>query len=188
MTAADPGRTTRLLNQYGGGNRGVENELLEAVYEELRSLAVSHMKRERREHTLQPTALINEAWLRIAKQENLAFDARSQFYRLASKIMRSVLVDHARAANRDKRGGERQRISLERAPEPWVGAEVDLIALEDCLRRLEEVDPDLCRIVELRFFGGLKHPEIAATLEMSLRSVERSWRTARAWLHTELAK
>lgn len=185
--APDLGRTTRLLNRYGRGDRSAEEELLASVYEELRALARGHMGRESAPTTLQPTALIHEAWLRLARQEDLAFDAKSQFYRLASKVMRSILLDRARAATREKRGGGRARVSLDAAPALAVERNEELIALEESLARLEAIEPELARVVEMRFFGGLGHEEIARALGVSLRTVERHWRAARAWLHEDLA-
>ena len=181
---------TRLLNRYRGGDASVERELLDGIYSELRALAAAHMKGQPARHTLQPTALVSEAWLRLARQEDLHFDARGQFYRLASATMRSVLVDHARRATSGKRGGANQRASLEAQPGqsgdlPRV---VEILTLEESLRRLEEIKPELCRIVELRFFGGLSNPEVAETLGAPLRTIERRWRAARAWLHAELSK
>lgn len=185
MPTADPGRTTRLLNRYGGGDRSVEEELLASVYEELRSLAEVQMRGQPANHTLQPTALLHEAWMRLARQSTLEFDARAQFYRLASQVMRSVLVDHARKATRKKRGGDLRRISFEESARGGVD-EVDLVELDECLEHLERLDPDLARVVEMRFFGGLSHPEIADALGLSLRKVERTWRIARAWLYDAL--
>lgn len=184
--------TTQLLNRYGRGEKGVEAQLLAAVYQELHQLAASHMRDQAASHTLQPTALIHEAWLRLVRQEELEFDGRAQFFQLASKIMRSVLVDHARQARREKRGGGRRRLSLDTsagAGEHGTGSdELDLLALEEGLQRLEEIEPGLCRVVEMRFFGGLSHPEIARATGTSLRTVERNWRLARAWLQSNLSR
>ncbi len=183
--------TTRLLNRYLRGERAVEDELLAHVYDELRELAAAHMRGQSPNHTLQPTALMHEAWMRIAGQEELAFDGRSQFYALASKVMRSVLVDHARKGKREKRGGNRQRVTLDPALDADEGSaqpSVDLLDLEEGLNRLEEIDPSLSRVVEMRFFGGLSHGEIAEATSSSLRTVERNWRAARAWLQANLTE
>jgi RNA polymerase sigma factor (TIGR02999 family) len=188
--SGEENRTTRLLERYLGGEREVEVELLERVYGELRELAGAHMRGQSPGHTLQPTALMHEAWMRIAGQEELEFGGRSQFYALASKVMRSVLVDHARRQNREKRGGGRGRMTLDPALDADEGSaepSVDLLDLEQGLERLEEIDPDLTRVVEMRFFGGLSHPEIAEATGASLRTVERNWRTARAWLQANLS-
>ena len=184
-------KTTRLLNLYGSGDRTVEEELLASVYEELHALAVVHMRDLSPQHLLQPTALIHEAWMRLAQQEHLEFDARGQFYRLASKIMRSVLVDHARRELSAKRGGQARQLTLEGAEEvpaeSDTGNRIDLLALDEVLQRLDAIEPELCRLVEMRFFGGLTHPQIAEATDTPLRTVERSWRLARAWLHSELS-
>lgn len=187
--ASRPGDATRLLNRYGRGEREVERELLAAIYGELHALAVDQMERQPPAHTLQPTALIHEAWLRLVRQDELEFATRAQFYALASRVMRSVLVDHARRATRDKRGGGARRLSFEELDEG--GADpgrraLEVLSLEEALRELERVEPDLCRLVELRFFGGLSHAEIAEAMDVSLRTVERNWRAARAFLSAEL--
>jgi RNA polymerase sigma factor (TIGR02999 family) len=186
----DPSSTTRLLNRYGRGERQVEPELLEAIYGQLHELARRNMRGQPPGHTLQPTALVHEAWMRIAGQEQLEFDGRSQFYGLASRVMRSVLVDHARRAQREKRGGGRTVVSLETATpeaEPLGASVADVLALEEALVRLAEADAELCRLVELRFFGGLSHEEIARMRDVSVRTVERHWRAARAFLSAELS-
>jgi len=181
--------TTRLLNRYLGGDRSVESDLLEHVYDELRDVAAAHMHAQSPHHTLQPTALLHEAWLRIANRDDLSFDGRNQFYALASKVMRSVLVDHARREKSEKRGGGAGRVTLDPAldaDESDTSSPVDLLDLEAALKRLEGIEPELSRLVEMRFFGGLSHPEIAQATGSSLRTVERNWRAARAWLQANL--
>lgn len=162
------------------------------LYAELHLLAEQHMNKQGPAHTLQPTALVNEAWLRIGSSDELHFDARTQFFALAGKVMRSVLVDHAREKAAAKRGGTPQRVTLsdDLGVEGGVegGPDVDLLSLEEVLVKLEGMDPELSRLVELRFFGGLDHPTIARTIGKPLRSVERSWRLAKAWLYGELSK
>jgi RNA polymerase sigma factor (TIGR02999 family) len=183
---SDTSRTTRLLNQLGKSDAEIDPELVVAVYDELRILAQVQMRHQRPSHTLQPTALVNEAWLKLFDRDDLAFESRSHFYALAAKIMRSVLVDHARAAKAEKRGGGWRRISFDGN----VGSDesgVDLLALDDCLGRLKELDPELCHVVELRFFGGLSLPQVAEARGFSLRTAERHWRTGCAWLHAELS-
>lgn len=176
---------TQLLNRLGAGDAGAAAELAPLVYEELRVLASSSLGRDAARHTLSPTALVSEAWLRFAG-EGARFENRHRFYAFAAKIMRSVLCDHARARGALKRGGLRQRITL--AEDARVGgeADLDLLDLDHALQRLEAMDPDLHRMVELRFFAGLSHPEIAELTGVPLRTVERRWALARAWLSGEL--
>lgn len=177
--------TTRLLNRLVDGDASAAEELMPVVYGELRGLAERHMVAQRSDHTLQPTALIHEAWMRIGAQEDVRFECRAQFFSLASRVMRSVLVDHARARSAAKREGD--RIQLELGDDNTVANTTDLVELDDALAKLQEVDGDLVRLVELRFFGGLSHPEISEAMGLSLRRVERLWRLARAWLHAELS-
>lgn len=184
----DPETTTRLLNRLGQGDSAAADELIPLVYAELHRLAEQHMARQGPRHTLQPTALVNEAWARLAEQDALEFDGRDPFYALASRIMRTVLVDHARARNAEKRGGDRRRLTLLGDEEDTQGVTLDILALDEALQRLKDMDPELHELVELRFFGGLKHPAIARQLGTSLRTVERNWRLARAWLHGELGE
>jgi RNA polymerase sigma factor (TIGR02999 family) len=176
---------TRLINRLGEPDREADEELLSVLYGELHALAAHHL-RLHPQQSLQPTALVSEAWLRISRQAGLRVDARAQFFALASRLMRSVLVDRARAHAAQKRGGGRQRIILWDGVGTVPGPNIDLLSLDEALVRLERVDPDLARLVNLRFFGGLEHSEIAGVLSVSLRSVERRWRLARAWLRREL--
>lgn len=180
--------TTRLLNGLAGGDATVTDEVVERVQGELRRLAAMHMGAQPAGHTLQPTALVNEVWLRLFGQDQLHFDGRQAFYRLAGRVMRTVLIDHARAARADKRGGDRGRVSLRPELRAAADAPVDVLELDEALRRLEAMDPDAAQIVELRFFAGLQHPEIAEATNTSLRTVERQWQLARAWLYAELAR
>jgi RNA polymerase sigma factor (TIGR02999 family) len=175
---------TRLFEEGAEPDAG----LLALVYAELRGIAERSMAHQPREHTLQPTALVNEAWLRLAASKELRFEARAQFFALAAKVMRSVLVDHAREKAAAKRGGAHRRVTLADELTAGGGPDVDLLSLEDVLTKLEAMDPELARLVELRFFAGLDHPTIARLSGKSLRSVDRSWRLARAWLHAELPR
>jgi RNA polymerase sigma factor (TIGR02999 family) len=180
-------RTTLLLNQLGAGDRSVEDELVALVYGELRRLAAQQMSAQARAHTLQPTALVHEAWLRLVEQDEASFESKHRFFALAARVMRSVLVDHARARGAAKRGGGLERAPLDDAAESGAGAaDVDVLALDEALEHLAEIDADLARLVELRFYGGLSHPEIAAATGVGLRTVERRWRLARAWLRAEI--
>ena len=162
-------------------------EAVARLHDELRRLAVGQLARQRAGHTLQPTALANEAWLRLFGGVEPRFEGRRAFFALASRVMRTVLVDHARAHGAAKRGGGRERLSVSislAADEDAARPEdaLDLLDLEAALGELEAVDPELARLVELRFFGGLSHAAIAETLEVTERTIERRWRLARAWL------
>jgi RNA polymerase sigma factor (TIGR02999 family) len=176
---------TRLLNQLGAGDAGAAEELAPIVYDELRVLAESSLRRGAGRETLQPTALVHEAWLRFAN-EGARFENRHQFYALCAKIMRSVLVDHARAQGAHKRGGRERRITLSEDLDSDRGIELDVLDVDAAMQRLNAFDPELHRLVELRFFGGLSHPEIAELTSVPLRTVERRWSLARAWLRGEL--
>ncbi len=182
----DTRSVTRILADFGSGDAAAR-ELLPLVYDELRRLAASHFEDERVGHTLQPTALVNEAFLRMAGDNGIKVADRAHFFRLASKIMRQILVDHARRKNAVKRGGEGERITLDDSfPGPVNRSDVDLLALEEALERLATFSPDKARLVELRFFGGLSIEEAADALDISRTQASREWRTARAWLADEL--
>lgn len=172
----------------GGGCAGVGEELLALAYNELRQVAACYLRAEREDHTLQPTALVHEAYLRLAGRESPFLD-RVHFIRAAAKAMRQVLIDHAKARNALKRGGGRGRCDLTMAASAGsAGAGViDVLALDEALRRMELFDPRGVRIIELRFFGGLTNGEVAQALGCSLATVEKDWRAARAWLHKEIA-
>ena len=161
-----------------------DSDLLPLVYGELRALADRLMAAERGDHTLQPTALVHEVWLRLTDQPDGRWSDRQHFVAVAARAMRRVLCDYARRTRREKRGGDRLRMTLSELTTAAAGT--DVTALDRALDRLAEQDEQLARIVELRFFGGMKHPDIARTLGLSLRSVERSWALARAWLAREL--
>lgn len=187
--------TTRLLNRLSKGDSSVSNELMERIYSELRSLAEAHMAREAADHTLQPTALVHEVFLRLVepgKTSGASWQSQGHFYSMASKVMRSLLVDHARRKKTEKRGGDRIRVPLEeRTPsEEESGADglpgYDVLDVNEAMEHLAEVDARLVEVVELRYFGGLTVPRIAETLETSTRTVERRLRTASAWLRREL--
>lgn len=160
-----------------------ERELFDMLYGELHALAAAHLRRERSDHTLQPTALVHEAWLKLTVQDDVPAEGRSRFLAVASQAMRRILVDHARGKGRDKRGDGRARVELDPSRLAVSESEdVDLMALDDALIALEGVSERQARIVELRFFGGLPEAEIATILGVSERSVQRDWRIARAWL------
>lgn len=184
-----PGETpdvTGLLFAWRDGDARAQGPLLDAVYAELHAIAVRQFRGERRQLTLQPTALVHEAYLKLIDQKRVDWKNRAQFFAIAAQTMRRILVDQARRRRAEKRGGHWQRIALEvvenRAPEQTV----DLVALDDALDALAKVDPWKARLVELRFFAGLKFKDIAMIGGRSLPTVNRNWRAARAWLYRSL--
>lgn len=185
MTDGDsaPGAATQLLLAWSGGSREALDEMLPLVYDELHRLAAGYLGRERPDHTLQPTALVHEAYLRLVRQRDVDWRNRAQFLGLAAGIMRRILVNHARDRAAAKRSGDRERVSLSLVEAPTGNPDVDLLALEAALERLAALDPRKARVVELRFFGGLTTEEVAAVLAISRATVERDWSFARAWLY-----
>ncbi|MCB9896639.1 MAG: sigma-70 family RNA polymerase sigma factor [Planctomycetes bacterium] len=184
----EPGPATLLLNRLRDGDADAAAELFPLVYDELHRLAARDMQRQPAGHTLQPTALVHEAFLKLVGRTGGASD-RAHFFRLAAQAMRSVLVDHARGRRRAKRGGDALRVTLD---EPLVAESSDarlpdLLDVDEALAELAAVDEPLVRIVELRFFAGLTAAEAADVLGVSSRTVERGWRTARAWLLARLS-
>jgi len=177
---------TTLLSEWGNEHHEVEELLFPLVYAELRKIARAHLRRERRDHTLQPTALVNEAYLRLVDQERVEWNGRAHFFGIASQMMRRILVDHARRRNAIRRGAGAHKVTLDEALAAGDGGEVDLVALDDALDRLAGLDPDQGRLVELRFFGGLTIEETAEGMGTSPATVKREWATARAWLFREL--
>lgn len=177
---------THLLAAASGGDRGAVAALLPIVYGELRQRAGLLMRRERADHTLQPTALVHEAFMRLVQQERVEWTGRAHFFAVASGLMRRILVDHARARLSDKRGGGATRISLEAGLGLSVTRDADVLAVDQALTRLSEIDPRQAEIVTLRFFGGLSVEEVAAVLDLSKRSVEAEWTLIKAWLRREL--
>lgn len=181
------GSVTRLLHSWREGRESALDELMPLVYGELRRLAAAYLRRERFGHTLQPTALVHEAYVRLVDASIADMDTRGRFYGIAAHLMRQILVDHARRRKAAKRGSGRQ-VSLDEAGGQANGHQFfDLLALDQALNALAELDPRQSRIVEMRFFAGLREEEIAEALGMSLRTVKRDWATAKAWLHGELA-
>jgi len=180
------GEITRLLAELKEGNREAESRLLEAVYPELRRIAARYLRAERPGHTLQATALVNEAYLQIVGQQDKGFQNRSHFFAVAAQLMRRILVDYARQRNAQKRDGGRQRVELTEVFGIADERLDEVIQIDAALTRLAEWDPRQCRVVELRFFGGLTEEEAAEVLGISARTVKRDWNMARAWLHGEL--
>jgi len=188
MATRSPQGITQLLERWSQGDEEALDRLMPLVYDELHRLAGAYLRREHREHTLQPTALINEAYLKLIQQHNTRWQNRAQFYGVAAQLMRRILVDHARAHYATKRGGDRINVSLKNIGAFGEQPDADLLALHDVLNRLAEIDPDQSRIVELRFFGGLTIEETAEVMHVSHSTVEREWKIAKAWLKRELTK
>jgi RNA polymerase sigma factor (TIGR02999 family) len=179
---------TQLLKKWSNGDEKALDQLMPLVYDELHRLAVSYLRRERREHTLQATALVNELFLKFFHQNSMSWQNRAQFFGVAAQMMRRILVDHARAHYSIKRGGDRFVVSLKDVAAFGAQPDADLLALHDVLNRLEEIDAVQGRIVELRFFGGLTIKETAEVMDISHATVEREWRTAKAFLKRELTR
>jgi RNA polymerase sigma factor (TIGR02999 family) len=186
--ASTPGGITQLLIAWNRGDQGARDELMPLVYDELRRLARAYLRRERPGHTLQPTALVNEAYLRLIDQSQVSWQNRAHFFGIAARLMRQVLVNHAEARRAAKRGGDAERISLNEVDRLAVDREVDLVALNEALKNLERIDPPQGQIVELRYFSGLTIEEVAEVMGVSAATVKREWATARAWLRRELSR
>ncbi|MCR9218505.1 MAG: sigma-70 family RNA polymerase sigma factor [bacterium] len=177
---------TQLLDQVAAGDDRAVDVLLPMLYEELRAIAEYHLKAERPDHTLQATALVHEAYLRMVNQDRVVWESRAHFLAIASQAIRRILVDAARARNALKRGGDRKRLLLDTGMLANENEHTDLVALDDALAKLHERYPDKARIVELRFFGGLTGAEVSTVLDIPSRTVDRHWQFARAWLFREL--
>jgi RNA polymerase sigma factor (TIGR02999 family) len=179
---------TQLLVQLRSGDKHAVDALMPLVYDELRRIASAHLRRERAGHTLQSTALVHEAYLRLVDQRDVVWQNRAHFFGLASQMIRRILVDHARGVHAAKRGAGIPRLSLDEALGVPGGRDLDLVALDDSLAALARIDPDQARLVELRFFGGLTLEETAEVMSVSPATVSREWASARAWLFRELAR
>ncbi len=180
------GPITQLLAQISAGDRQAENLLMPQIYDELPRIASRFMRRERQNHTLQPTALANEAYIRLVGGRHTAWQSRAHFFAVAAKLMRQILVDHARSHGAAKRGGSHRPITLS---DPLLGSEnptVDILVVHELIEQLASLDPKQGQILELHFFGGLSLEEIALVLNVSVRTAKRDWSMARAWLHGHL--
>lgn len=190
MDRTSPDDVTALLLSWSAGDKEAPARLMPLVYDELRRLAGSYLRRERSDHTLQPTALVNEAYLRVIDQTRVSWENRAQFFGLAARLMRNILIDHARERAAQKRGGDGNqamaRFSLDEARVANEEAGADLLALDEALTSLAKFDERKSKIVEMRFFGGLSVEETAAALGVSDKTVMREWRIAKMWLHREL--
>ncbi len=179
---------TALLHALKQGDRGAESRLLDVVYEELHRIAERYMRRERQDHTLQTTALVNEAYLRLVDQKEKSWQNRAHFFAVAAQVMRRILVDYARKHGAQKRGGEQRKLELEGDLGITPERSEELLLLDQALERLKIWDARQSRIVELRFFGGLTNEETAEVLGVAARTVKRDWQVAKSWLYGEITK
>ncbi|PWU02744.1 MAG: RNA polymerase subunit sigma-70 [Terriglobia bacterium] len=179
---------TQLLRHIQDGDRTAEAKLVPILYQELHRLAASYMRRERSDHTLQPTALVNEAYLKLVRIPDINWESRGHFFAVASQIMRQILVDHARAHLAAKRGGSAAKVSIDDLQIYSPEKSAELVALDEALQRLAQKDPRMCKVVELRFFAGLTFEQIGNVLKVSDKTAMRDWQVARAWLHAEVSK
>jgi RNA polymerase sigma-70 factor (ECF subfamily) len=186
VTSSPPHEVTQLLIAWGNGDKTALDRLMPLIYDELRRLARHYMTRERPGHTLQTTALVNEAYLRLVDQKGTRLENRAHFFGIAARIMRQILVEHARSRQAAKRGGGQYKLSLSRVDRITSAPDVNLLALDEALGTLEALDPQKSRIVELRYFGGLGIEETAEVIGRSPATVKRDWSMARAWLRREL--
>lgn len=179
-------RATGLLRAWGAGDRAALEQLIPLVHDELRRLARRYMGRERAGHTLQPTALVNEAYLRLIDQRAVTWQNRAHFFGVAAQMMRRILVDHARERQRSKRQGGSIRVALDEEVAVSQPPDSEVLALDRALDELSQLDPRQGQIVELRYFGGLSEQEVAAVLSLSRATISREWQTARAWLYRRM--
>jgi RNA polymerase sigma-70 factor (ECF subfamily) len=183
---AAPEETTELLRALDGDNPSAAPRLFALVYDELRALAGNYFQRQRADHTLQPTALVNEAFIKLVDQTRIEWQSRAHFLAVAARAMRQILIDHARGRATAKRGGDLLRVTMDEAATPLTDYDPELLDLDDALKRLAAMDERQSRIVELRFFGGMTVEEVAHVLKVSKATVEADWRMARAWIRREL--
>jgi RNA polymerase sigma-70 factor (ECF subfamily) len=186
--APSAGEITKQLQALRSGDRQAESLLAELVYDDLHARAQQYMRRERTDHTLQPTALVHETFLKLLRHQNIEWQSRAHFLAVASVVMRRILVDHARSRRAAKRSGAKQEVDLDERHAAWHPHLDRLLALDQALARLSQMDPRQGRIVELMYFGGLTEEETAEALGISVRTVKRDWSSARAWLQTQLRR
>jgi len=189
MSERGPSEITQMLIELTGGNKEVVNQILPHIYDELRRLAGSYLRRERSDHTLQPTALVHEAYMKLIDQKKVKWQNRAHFFGIAAQVMRRILMDHARKHSAEKRGGEAEKLPIEE--EILVvshGRSAELLALDEALEKLAQFDETKAKIVELRYFGGLSIEETAEVMGVSVPTVNRHWRMAKAWLHAEVSR
>jgi RNA polymerase sigma factor (TIGR02999 family) len=184
---ADGGQLTELLKRWRGGDREALNALIPEVYQELRRAARARLARERAGHSLQPTDLVHEVFVRLDGYARISWRDRAHFYAVAARVMRRVLIDRARRRDAARRGGGEETVALIESGATGKGRDVDLVALDEALERLAQQDPRQCDIVEMKYFGGLSQEEIAGVLEISVPTVKRDWRVAKLWLRRELS-
>ena len=188
MSAEPTTDVTQLLVNWGNGDQAALDQLMPLVYSELRRLADIYLRRERKDHTLQSTAVVHEAFMRMVNQRNVQWRSRAHFYGIAAQMIRRILVDYARAHQAGKRGAGAYKLSLDDALGVAQKQDLDLVGLDDALQLLAEIDPQQGRVVELRFFAGLSIEETAEVMGISTATVKREWSTARAWLYRELSR
>jgi RNA polymerase sigma factor (TIGR02999 family) len=188
MNTPPPNEITERLIAWGAGDRAALDQLLPVVYQELRRIAGNYLRQENPGHTLQPTALVHEAWLRLIDQARVNWLNRAQFFGVAAQMMRRILVDHAKAKHREKRGGEAVKLSLDEVINLSQERAADLLALDDALGELARVDERKSRVVELRYFGGFSVEEAAQILGVSPETVMRDWKMAKAWLYQQIRR
>jgi RNA polymerase sigma factor (TIGR02999 family) len=186
MEELDPSEITRILQSWNDGDDSAKEKLLPFVYDELKRQARRLMSRERVNHTLQPTALVHEAFIKLSKQTGIEWKNRSHFYGISSRLMRQILVDHARVHAADKRGSNAIHFSVEDINIPVEARAESILIVDEALTRLAQIDEQQARIVEMRFFGGMNNGEIAEALDISERTVGREWQSAKLWLFREL--
>jgi RNA polymerase sigma factor (TIGR02999 family) len=188
MNTQQTNQVTQLLLDWSRGNKAALDQLMPVVYQELRKLASGFLRGERPDHTLQPTALIHEAYLRLIEQDLPQWQSRSHFFGVAARLMRQILVDHARSHQAAKRGGDQEKLSLDEAPVFSQQHAADVVALDEALNKLATFDERKCRIIEMRFFGGMTEEETGEALGLSAVTVRRELRLAKAWLRRELSQ